>query len=547
MKDKCLKLTCEDEYILEGNTVCQSMYSTMGENNYEVNMMFYPTESVGLEVDVKKSLRDFLQGVFAQNNISRYLCTITVLSPIDEQGGGPSRKTDVIYHGVVVKLSVNHPHNIDSFIENLIRIVTFENEIELSDRLFNHRINVTGFIIGQRFHLYEDNFYAYKDPHYIHPITFKTLHSKLFDIANQANDIRRYNCVKEKAHIVVVADWYRCPKVNIETADARLELSNFTLCLTDNQNCIPSRYFKQSLNNQKFQVCLDWYRFSLTTQALSNTIDDSVEKYLSLACLSLSSCGAVLTILSFVSKKSRITSSGTKIVILSVLMILANTVYTFSKYFLWSKELCVTVGMLVHFLWLSVLFWMSLSTFQIFQTFTTLRVARFGKNARVLFLLLPNTFLSILPVGINVILSYSSSQGENLGYSLSTCYIAESSMVLYTFALPVGIAVCLNMFMFLVTVSRIQEKDEVRKSTDRKNIGAFFRLSTLTGVSWLFGFLALLTDLHLFSVLHTLFTAGQGVFLYLAFGLTFRCCANEREKTSSGKSPRSFVTSHKEI
>lgn len=328
----------------------------MGENNYEVNMMFYPTESVGLEVDVKKSLRDFLQGVFAQNNISRYLCTITVLSPIDEQGGGPSRKTDVIYHGVVVKLSVNHPHNIDSFIENLIRIVTFENEIELSDRLFNHRINVTGFIIGQRFHLYEDNFYAYKDPHYIHPITFKTLHSKLFDIANQANDIRRYNCVKEKAHIVVVADWYRCPKVNIETADARLELSNFTLCLTDNQNCIPSRYFKQSLNNQKFQVCLDWYRFSLTTQALSNTIDDSVEKYLSLACLSLSSCGAVLTILSFVSKKSRITSSGTKIVILSVLMILANTVYTFSKYFLWSKELCVTVGMLVHFLWLSVLF-----------------------------------------------------------------------------------------------------------------------------------------------------------------------------------------------
>lgn len=517
------------------------MYQIMGENNYELNMMFYPTESAVLAVDIKNSLSDFLQGVFAENNISKYLCRLTVLSPHDEEGGIPSGKTDVIYLGVVIELSVNHPHNIDDFIENLIRIVTFEKKIELSDRLSNHKINVTGFIIGQRFHLYENNVNAYKDRHYIHPITFETLHGRLFDMASQANDIRRYRCVQDKIHIVVVADWYRCPKVNIETADARLELSNFTLCLTDNKNCIPSRYFKQSLNNQKFQVCLDWYRVPLTTQALSNINDDSVDKYLSLACLSLSSCGAVLTIISFVSKKSRITTSGTKSIILSVLLILANTVYTFSKYFLWNKELCVAVGMLVHFLWLSVLFWMSLSTFQIFQTFTTLRVARFGKNARVLFLLLPNTFLSILPVGLNVILSYSSSQGQSYGYSLSTCYIAESSMVLYTFALPVGIAVCLNMFMFLVTVSRIQEKDEVRKSTDRKNIGAFFRLSTLTGVSWLFGFLALFTELHLFSVLHTLFTAGQGVFLYLAFGLTFRCCSNEREKSSLGKSQSSFV------
>lgn len=36
------------------------MYLIMGENNYEVNMMFYFIELVGLEVDVKKLLSDFL-------------------------------------------------------------------------------------------------------------------------------------------------------------------------------------------------------------------------------------------------------------------------------------------------------------------------------------------------------------------------------------------------------------------------------------------------------------------------------------------------------
>lgn len=49
---------------------------------------------------------------------------------------------------MVVKLLVNYLYNIDSFIENLIRIVIFENEIEFFDRLFNYRINVIGFIIG---------------------------------------------------------------------------------------------------------------------------------------------------------------------------------------------------------------------------------------------------------------------------------------------------------------------------------------------------------------------------------------------------------------
>jgi hypothetical protein len=36
----------------------------------------------------------------------------------------------------------------------------------------------------------------------------------------------------------------------------------------------------------------------------------------------------------------------------------------------------------------------------------------------------------------------------------------------------------------------------------------------------LFGFLAQFTKLELFCILHTVFNGGQGVFLYMAFGLS---------------------------
>jgi hypothetical protein len=117
-----------------------------------------------------------------------------------------------------------------------------------------------------------------------------------------------------------------------------------------------------------------------------------------------------------------------------------------------------------------------------------------------------------------MIVSYIVSDGQSLGYSPRTCYIEDPKMILYTFALPVGVAVCINIFMFGVTVSRIHDKEDVRKSRDQKNISAYFRLSTLTGMSWIFGFLAQLTDFRVFTFLHTVFSAGQGIFLYLAFG-----------------------------
>jgi hypothetical protein len=113
-------------------------------------------------------------------------------------------------------------------------------------------------------------------------------------------------------------------------------------------------------------------------------------------------------------------------------------------------------------------------------------------------------------------------------------------MILFTFTLPVGLIVCINTFMFVVTAFRIRGKVTIRKSKDQKKIKSYFRLSTITGVAWLFGYLAQFTELQLFSILHTVFNGGQGMFLYVAFGLsqTLKCfsCNKPLQSENSGKS-----------
>lgn len=161
---------------------------------------------------------------------------------------------------------------------------------------------------------------------------------------------------------------------------------------------------------------------------------------------------------------------------------------------------------------------MSLSSFQIFHSFTSFNLTKVKVIPRVLTSLMVNLFICSSLVATNVIQSYVTSNGENLGYSVLTCYIADPEMILYTFTLPVGLLVCINIFMLAVTVFRISNKVDVQKSKDKERTGAYFRLSTIAGATWIFGFLDQFTGFQFFSILHTLFNGGQGVFLYLAFG-----------------------------
>lgn len=508
---------------------CQPLYPQWGENKYEINLIFQPTQeryATFLEGIHPFPLQSYLENKMTLHNLSDNICSLQFLFLESKRGG---------QFGLVVELTIPQAHDVNDMIEKLLNTFANDEEILLTNAFEGISINVSGFIIGQRFHLYDED----KMPslnnvrQYIDPLTYKTLLSS-YAVDNSMN---RPFCFKSSSRLVV-ADWYRCPKVRITSRDTMIIFNqDFSVCLPQLNLCVPSRYYKKSPNNQEIELCYDWYSRLAVSEPLHSqqSVYDEVNAYLSLTCLSLSTGGSILTIVSYCVRSGPLSSAGSNIVILSIFLISANTVYSLSKFLAFSKLLCLITGILVHFLWLSVMFWMSLSSFMIFNSFTNFSNVAFKQKSSVLRLLLVNCLLCSLFIVTNVIISHYSTGGENFGYSTSTCYIADPSMILYTFVLPVGAAVCVNTFMFIVTVSRIYQKEEVRKSRDQKKVSAYFRLSTLTGVSWCFGFLAQMTSLEVFSFLHTVFGAGQGVFLYLAFGLPlgFKCNPVHKKSTES--------------
>jgi hypothetical protein len=92
-------------------------------------------------------------------------------------------------------------------------------------------------------------------------------------------------------------------------------------------------------------------------------------------------------------------------------------------------------------------------------------------------------------------------------------------MILYFVAIPLGLIITANLGMFsyvVWSVSRIPDMAH-KSSNERRNLLIFAKLSTLTGITWLFGFLYQFTNVLLFAYFYIVFNAGQGVFIMISF------------------------------
>ncbi|KAL5008158.1 hypothetical protein ScPMuIL_013739 [Solemya velum] len=112
-----------------------------------------------------------------------------------------------------------------------------------------------------------------------------------------------------------------------------------------------------------------------------------------------------------------------------------------------------------------------------------------------------------------------SAVAKDIGYGGVFCYISTETMVRFIFALPVGLVVIANIIMFLVVVYRIHSLPSVKKHSvqERNNFLIYVKLSTLTGVSWMFEFIYQWTGITVFQYLSIVTSCGQGVFIMLSF------------------------------
>jgi len=243
------------------------------------------------------------------------------------------------------------------------------------------------------------------------------------------------------------------------------------------------------------------------------------EGVLSVVCLACSIVCLLMSLLVYIMlPKLRQSLPGLNTMVLICFLLVSHTFFgikSTSK----PKELsCKILGLATHFSLLCSLFWMNVCTFHMFRVLARVRIISTEiASKRIIFYLTYTVVMSMVFVAVNM--SVSFGRQDTFGYGQEYCYIETQEMINFTVVLPVGIIVILNCVFFFCVIVSLSKSKRIQKNvkTERNELIILVKLSTITGLTWIFGLVYSLTGEVAFSYLFITFNASQGVFLFLAF------------------------------
>ena len=374
-------------------------------------------------------------------------------------------------------------------------------------------------------------------------------------------EIASRTCTEE--NVVVINKLYTCAFLELSMRDLAYRLEQDLLYLDnyggqtsrDNHTAEILPKWSFEIEGDIIRICLDDFMklyMSVTeishlrsTVASPETVDP--KQILSLACVCLSIISLLFTLATYFSLPVLRSSPGVNNLILSIFLLLAQSVYQFGAgQTTVSYVFCAIIGAVCHFLWLCVVFSLNLCSIQMFIIFKKqIKVTpqfNLAQTARgIIYVICMSVFFVITNLAVSLI----RSNGSNPGYgSEQICYINSSLMQAVAFVIPSAISLIVNIILFSYVVYKIRQIGEasVRINKERNYLGVYARLSTLTGVTWIFGYLRILFELEVLEYLFIAFNASQGVFIMIAFVLNRRVIA-----LMCGKSmPSSLATTRSE-
>ena len=319
-----------------------------------------------------------------------------------------------------------------------------------------------------------------------------------------------------------------CPFIAISFKELSMKVENDWLSIKGNSR------FRKLFSRREYRVTKDGVHVCLSDyQPIYNALPTRVlqrklsleqvgpKRILSFVCVCSSILCLLVTILTYLFLSDLHSQPGMNNIILCICLLLAQTVYQFGAgQRSLSDAACSLIGAISHFLWLSVMFSMNACSVQMFMIFKNhIKLsARFNK-LQTLITILYITGSSLIFVLINLSVSYSSHSGFKSSYGGVICYIRSSTMHLVTFIIPTLILLSVNLLLFSYVLYRMRQfkitSDKLHQ--ERNYLGINARLSTLTGLTWLFGFLQILVRQDVIEYLFIVFNSSQGVFIMIAF------------------------------
>ncbi|XP_033118558.1 uncharacterized protein LOC117118153 [Anneissia japonica] len=281
--------------------------------------------------------------------------------------------------------------------------------------------------------------------------------------------------------------------------------------LTDNQTVKICSTFKQRGTSVNYFVLYN----------VSQTLLSVIGCILSLVAL-------VLTFLVYCLLSPLRTLPGKSVMSLTVALFCAQFLLTFGAGRTKITAACKVIAITMHFFWLASFVWMTVLAYDISKTFKSKACDRSKGDKRKTFMKYSTVAWgsSFVIVAICVTLSMTV-ESLDFGYgTASVCWISDPVISLVIFGGPVAFTLFLNAIYFGLTVhgvretmksSKILQRNTSKLKSTRSELKIYFKISSIMGFSWIFGFIANFTGIgflwYIFIVLCTL----QGVFIFVSF------------------------------
>ena len=248
--------------------------------------------------------------------------------------------------------------------------------------------------------------------------------------------------------------------------------------------------------------------------------------YLSFVCMLLSIIFSALTVVTYSLFRELRTQPGVNNMVLASLMVIWQILFMvgFNKAESTSIPVCATLGVLIHYSWLLFLVWMNTCTIHMFRVFwkNPATTASFNPLKTTLVYMTYCCIVAAIPVVVNIIISSTKDQG--IGYGGSLCYLSASDYFLYIISVPLCLVVVGNIGLYIAVIIQIEKtRSKVKHRSEQKSlISVYLKLSSLTGVTWIFGIVYMFIGVEWAEYLFVLFNGTQGIFVFTSFAMNKR-------------------------
>ncbi|XP_032227433.2 uncharacterized protein LOC5496844 [Nematostella vectensis] len=279
------------------------------------------------------------------------------------------------------------------------------------------------------------------------------------------------------------------------------------------------------IENGTAYVCT---KVTSSREGLKNRKGNLVLATLTLVCMVLSIVALVFFLVTYFLFRQLRTTPGVNLMNLALSILLAQVTWLAGINQTDQPITCTVVAALIQFFYLVSFMWTSIIAFDTWRAFSSKTHFRGSElNARRRKRILQHIAVGWIPITVHVGICISLDQSETvlIGYgSRNACWISNGMATVYTFAIPIAIALIWNATFYVMTVKAIKEitgqaRMAAENSQTRRHFAIYVRLAAVMGFTWVFGFLAELLWTPLWYVFISL-NCLQGAYLAGSFALS---------------------------